>query len=127
MTDRLYGSLVLSEIKQMLFSACKPLGTELDELPRSVFCLLSRAKGAPVFASCGNQDMAEWKCKLYERADPYVNDATFALSMVFLEELGATGNKVSPARTKRHWACCSSEHDFPQRRYLPQNLFHQRK
>lgn len=27
-------------------------------------------------------------------ADPYVNDATFALSMVFLEELGATGNKV---------------------------------
>ncbi|KAK9838781.1 hypothetical protein WJX74_003291 [Apatococcus lobatus] len=25
--------------------------------------------------------------------DPYVNDATFALSMVFLEELGATGNK----------------------------------
>ena len=40
-----------------------------------------------------------YKCKKLLRilrgADPYVNDATFALSMVFLEELGATGNKVS--------------------------------
>jgi len=38
-------------------------------------------------------------------ADPYVNDATFALSMVFLEELGATGNKVR--------RCLLHEHDFP--------------
>ncbi len=29
-------------------------------------------------------------------ADPYVNDATFTISMLTLEELGATGNKVPP-------------------------------
>ena len=28
-------------------------------------------------------------------ADPYVNDATFTISMLTLEELGATGNKVN--------------------------------
>ena len=39
-----------------------------------------------------------WLCVC---ADPYVNDATFALSMVFLEELGATGNKV---------CCCPLHH-----------------
>jgi len=33
-----------------------------------------------------------------------VNDATFALSMVFLEELGATGNKVQ--------CCLLNEHDL---------------
>ena len=38
-----------------------------------------------------------WQPALYVCADPYVNDATFALSMVFLEELGATGNKVGAA------------------------------
>ena len=29
-------------------------------------------------------------------ADPFLNDATFIVSVLSLEELGATGNKVGP-------------------------------
>jgi len=47
-----------------------------------------------VFARAYNLKDGETIAKLFGSDwDPYVNDATFALSMVFLEELGATGNK----------------------------------
>ena len=32
-------------------------------------------------------------------ADPFLNDQNFVLSVLTLEELGATGNKVSPYQT----------------------------
>ena len=31
-------------------------------------------------------------------ADPFLNDQNFVLSVLTLEELGATGNKVSPSQ-----------------------------
>lgn len=47
-----------------------------------------------VFARAYGLEDGETIAKLFGSDwDPYVNDATFALSMVFLEELGATGNK----------------------------------
>ncbi|KAL0047027.1 hypothetical protein WJX82_004476 [Trebouxia sp. C0006] len=47
-----------------------------------------------VFARAYGLEDGETISKLFGSDwDPYVNDATFALSMVFLEELGATGNK----------------------------------
>lgn len=47
-----------------------------------------------VFARAYGLKDGETISKLFGKDwDPYVNDATFALSMVFLEELGATGNK----------------------------------
>ncbi|KAK9804578.1 hypothetical protein WJX73_002013 [Symbiochloris irregularis] len=47
-----------------------------------------------VFARAYGLPDGETISKLFGKDwDPYVNDATFALSMVFLEELGATGNK----------------------------------
>lgn len=35
-------------------------------------------------------------------ADPYLNDATFTISMLTLEELGATGNKVGCGATRSY-------------------------
>ena len=34
-------------------------------------------------------------------ADPFLNDQNFVLSVLTLEELGATGNKVSPCQRLR--------------------------
>ncbi len=39
--------------------------------------------------------------RLHWRADPFANDENFLLSLLSLEELGATGNKVG-LRCKRH-------------------------
>ena len=35
--------------------------------------------------------------------DPFLNDQNFILSVLSLEELGATGNKVSPVQLVLHW------------------------
>ena len=42
------------------------------------------------FALIGGPDVC-----LYVTADPFLNDANFIVSVLSLEELGATGNKVS--------------------------------
>ena len=39
------------------------------------------------------------------RADPFANDENFLLSMLSLEELGATGNKVRCYATHLSWCC----------------------
>ena len=38
---------------------------------------------------------------MYVCADPFLNDQNFVLSVLTLEELGATGNKVSPCQRPR--------------------------